>query len=425
MISMEIRASHFDAWIRPSRALYAILLIDILISLLLIMRGGSWAVYVLVFLNTYMITLVSISYAILQSLRSIAQLIRAECESPLIGKAGNEVYIDLVLKGDISRLARIHSLRVSTDPGLKLSKHSIVNYSGYIRIRLYLTGYVGAHRVMGVELLVKDLAFLFNLNVFLEFEYPIEIHIIPPRKAGILDIETLIARYTFLEALATRRRGAGSDVLWIREYRDGDDFRKIAWKQTAKISKLMVKEYESRIFKNILIIASIHDGFFIGDPPPLNILSQAILDLVASAVEKGLNVKVGVATEKGIKVSSVLTTMRIEDIYRVISLIEWPLEPNPYPIYSGSNRIIRWFTKTLVRDFCREPCMVVLFIDPLDDLDMMNIATLQTELSAMRHKLRVFITIPAVLRFIYSSTPSMEDIAYVYRRSIYLRRYII
>ncbi|MEM4903670.1 MAG: hypothetical protein QXL28_01680 [Desulfurococcaceae archaeon] len=88
------------------------------------------------------------------------------------------------------------------------------------------------------------------------------------------------------------------------------------------------------------------------------------------------------------------------------------LQPIP-----SSNRIIPWLVKVLVRDFCREPCIIALFMDPIDELDVHNITKLEREVRVMRHKLKVYITIPAILRFVYSAKPDFRDLDFIYRRS--------
>jgi uncharacterized protein (DUF58 family) len=44
-------------------------------------------------------------------------------------------------------------------------------------------------------------------------------------------------------AEATRHRGHGSDLLEIRDFRHGDDARALDWKATARLSRLMVREF--------------------------------------------------------------------------------------------------------------------------------------------------------------------------------------
>lgn len=60
----------------------------------------------------------------------------------------------------------------------------------------------------------------------------------------LCDLQTLFLRYPYLQGTEERnRRGIGSTLYNIREYHAGDSARFVHWKSTAKLSRLMVKDF--------------------------------------------------------------------------------------------------------------------------------------------------------------------------------------
>jgi uncharacterized protein (DUF58 family) len=55
----------------------------------------------------------------------------------------------------------------------------------------------------------------------------------------------------------TRIRGLGTDFESLRDYADGDDFRKIDWKGTARRGKLIVRQFEQERNQSVIIVLDI------------------------------------------------------------------------------------------------------------------------------------------------------------------------
>lgn len=60
----------------------------------------------------------------------------------------------------------------------------------------------------------------------------------------LVDVRGLLRRFPYLHGPeAYNRRGSGTGLYNIRDYQRGDDSRHIHWKSTAKLSRLMIKEF--------------------------------------------------------------------------------------------------------------------------------------------------------------------------------------
>jgi uncharacterized protein (DUF58 family) len=64
-----------------------------------------------------------------------------------------------------------------------------------------------------------------------------------------------------LEGDAMRMAGAGEEIYSIRDFRQGDDLRRIHWKATAKVADLMVKEYaEHELHRTTILLDNLKNG---------------------------------------------------------------------------------------------------------------------------------------------------------------------
>jgi uncharacterized protein (DUF58 family) len=58
--------------------------------------------------------------------------------------------------------------------------------------------------------------------------------------------------------------GFGMDFKDIREYKPGDEIKRIDWKASARINKLMIREYEAEAQSNIIIVLDLSTNMFLG-----------------------------------------------------------------------------------------------------------------------------------------------------------------
>lgn len=90
----------------------------------------------------------------------------------------------------------------------------------------------------------------------------------------------------------SRMKGMGSEFESLREYSEGDDFRKIDWKATARRGKVIVREYE--VERNQAVILCVDCGRHmmaeIDGVRKLDLVLDSVLMLIQSALAAGDNV---------------------------------------------------------------------------------------------------------------------------------------
>ncbi|MEM0067236.1 MAG: DUF58 domain-containing protein [Ignisphaera sp.] len=361
------------------------------------------------FAATTTLTIISTSLSIATSAKSIVFDVKA-LRPDITGLENEDIEIPFEIIYRLPYVLSITAVKLDNDMGISYSKHITKADGNKYELKVYVRGYVGSHRINGLTITFQDIFKLFRIEVKVGFGVPVAVHIVPVKTSTRFRIEFLLPSEVLYESYVSRRKGYGINILGVREYTVGDEFRRIAWKATAKTGRLMVKEYEGMSYRNIVVVASLHNGHYIGDPPPIHYIGNAVLGIVSAACERNMKVRVGVITEEGIKISSEITKKDIDNVHTILSLIEWPLKPIRFYSYSSSNRIVRWFVKQLVFNSCREPCIVALFIDPLDDLDVENIARLYRELKMRGHELKLFLAPPTLINFLYNKNLPIQDL---------------
>lgn|GEM_PF-594815 len=125
---------------------------------------------------------------------------------------------------------------------------------GYAAFEYTVRPVLGEHRFPRPLLVLRDHLGLFSRTLRLDLDSHVSIL---PRYEKIQGKKLLIIPSTKPGGLsAARRRGAGTQFFEVREYQHGDEIRRIEWKSTARLLKLMVKEFEQ---ESSLEVAAIID----------------------------------------------------------------------------------------------------------------------------------------------------------------------
>ncbi|HEX8289576.1 MAG TPA: DUF58 domain-containing protein [Pyrinomonadaceae bacterium] len=130
--------------------------------------------------------------------------------------------------------------------------------------------------------------------------------IIFPRLASIEDeTENLPLE---IGKLVTQKRGSGQDLLALREYQPMDDLRRIDWKATARVNRLIVREFSAEDDRKITI-------FLDTRVPDEKNNSQNLLTLreKIEAEKKGNSVPISERFEKGVSLAAALLSYFTEE----------------------------------------------------------------------------------------------------------------
>jgi len=227
---------------RPTKEGKKFLLAIALIAVAAVNTGNNLIYLVL----SLMLSIIVISVVGLRlNLRSLS--LEASIEGPVFAK--EEAILKLALTNK-KRFLPSYSLRVELPPGMKGK-----GFIPYARSSATTEG--------GVKALFEKRGVYRLENLFVESGFPFifftrrlrirakgEVVVYPEVKE--IDISSALSAGDYREH--ARRPGDGDEMLFIREFRYGDDLKRINWKATAKADKLMVKEFAMDEPKSLTII---------------------------------------------------------------------------------------------------------------------------------------------------------------------------
>lgn len=114
----------------------------------------------------------------------------------------------------------------------------------------------GEYQFPGTNIYVSDPRGFFYSEKF--FRLPVKVTVYPSIEE--ISIDKLRQKRSALRALgihSSKQLGIGTDFAGIREYIQGDSFKKIEWKSTARINKLMTRDFESEVIIPSLIFLDV------------------------------------------------------------------------------------------------------------------------------------------------------------------------
>jgi len=290
----------------------------------------------------------------------------------------------------VLRLFKLKGAWVIGDAGLKTVSWRL----GAGGLELEVLAFMGGHRVRGVDLRVEDPLGFVEVNVAFIHDEVVVRAVKLFKGEGV--VQQPVAEALYGVSMTKRRRGRGDEFYGVREYMPGDEYSRIFWKAFARLGRLYVKEFEFRLgFRGFVITAALHDGFFVGWKPAVEYIAGFLFNTARILVESGHWVRLGVVTERSVLVSEIVREGNISAFSSFLSGIDWPEKPSTNV---SSNKVLRWFTKSLVRDSCREPCNVIVILDPMDSADVVFLGDLARELrEAYRSHVQVYLTAPILL----------------------------
>ncbi|MEM1526502.1 MAG: DUF58 domain-containing protein [Ignisphaera sp.] len=409
--------------LRPSKGIYTLFLLGVFAIICIYYSEYVGYFPTKVMLST-ILYVVSITIAADLAVTELMKYINIEIKSNSIYEVIEDLSVTLELQLKplgIAKLINIKKVNLNTDTGLRtlMWKFNKLNHC----LEVEVSGYPGKHSVYGLTVDLEPPLSILRISFKITFVNPIEIRVIPIKSRHIFNVEAVVPHLPLIEGRSSRRKGVGSEVFSVREFMPFDDFKRIHWKASAKVGKLMVKEYEHRMYRNAVVVTSIHNGFFTGEPPPIIFLFKMVIDVFESLSSMGLKVALGVVTEEDIKIVNLIDRYKLHEVYRILSEVKWPKDISFAALrYTSSNRILRWFTQTVVEEVCRDPCLVVLVVDPLDEVDISAISYVTNILENRNHSVKILLTTPLTLRFVYSSIVNSDDVAGVLSETMRVKK---
>ena len=207
--------------------------------------------------------------AIMRGYASIATLaaVRLRVEPVVKGRLeGEPLEVLFTISNDTIVPIALIELSVAYSPHLRLAEGSragvaVIPPKGSIGYRLVFTSRAGKHLIGPVVAVVRDPLGLYRSSE-LELGKPVEVRISP--KPVEVVIRKLFVKTRSTGITRSREPGSGIEFHSIREYRPGDEIKRIDWKHYASKRKLAIREMEREAYQSILFVLDATPPMFFG-----------------------------------------------------------------------------------------------------------------------------------------------------------------
>jgi uncharacterized protein (DUF58 family) len=152
-------------------------------------------------------------------------------------------------------------------------------------------------------------------------------------------------------ARARRQRGLGTDLREIREHRHGDPFRRIAWKASARLGRLMVREFEAEVRVPVMLALDVGPSMRSGSPGTAGIdhALRAALAFAQGALAEGD--PVGLVTFSGARRMAVPVGLAPGQLHRIEdALLGAVLDVPSEDVEDGRVGMLRAAAQYLIRE---------------------------------------------------------------------------
>lgn len=206
----------------------------------------------------------------------------------------------------IDLLLRLKGVEIS-HTGLKLSyPEDPILLSRGSRTRLELKGrgiYQGEYLIRSIHLKLTPTP-LFSLEFARSLDISIRLY---PKTYMILTriMGFLIGAEVEGEQVTQKASRSGVEYLKSREFTPGDELRRIDWKATARLQRMMVKEYAAHEGGGLLVLLDISDPYL--SDLALDRIAHAAVLMINSLVNSGVPIGMGLWTGEDIVLISELT----------------------------------------------------------------------------------------------------------------------
>ncbi len=277
---------------------------------------------------------------------------------------GERIEVVLTLENRSWIPIAIVEISISYSPHLKLIEGSragiaVIPPHSAIEYRAIFAGRVGKHQVGPLKAVVRDPLGLFRSRE-IELGSPIELKIVPRTSEAVLRRLLVHTRSTGITR--AKEPGLGVEFHSVREYRPGDDIRRVDWKHFAASRRLVIKEMEREAFQSILFVLDATPPMFYGPygTTPFEHTARVIATIARYLSTRGDLMALLAYSTRGIITSGRMSRGRIgyEEVLSTITSIEFDTS---YVDDKERGQILENALEKIVEILPRERNLVFLF----------------------------------------------------------------
>lgn len=304
-------------------------------------------------------------------------------------------------------------LSLEYSPYLRLVKGAragvaLIPPRGVLEYRAVFTGRVGRHRVGPLKAVVRDPLGLFRSDEIV-IARAIEIRVVP--RAEEVTVRKLWVETRSTGITRAREAGTGVEFYGIREYRPGDEIRRIVWRHLALAGRLTVKEMERESYQSILFIVDATPQMFMGPygATPFEHAARVVTSIAGYLARRGdLMALVTFRNSGDVYPSGPLSRGRAAylRIVKVFAETPFSLEGDTIPTEVVMRRVLR----TALELLPRERNLVFVFTSIRSRVYLDTLANFVNRLRALGNE--VYVAVPITMAYEVKGLPGWAQAIY-------------
>jgi len=279
-----------------------------------------------------------------------------------------------------------------------------------VTYEVVFNGRVGKHRVGPLKAVVRDPLGLFRSSE-LELVKAEEVAIQPPAREVM--IRKVWTHTRSAGVVRSREPGLGVELYGVREFRPGDDLRRVVWRTLASSNRLSVKEMERETYQSIFFVVEASPQMFYGPygGTPYEHASEVIASISAYLARRGDLMSLVVATQDGVLTSG--KPSRGRNAYVKISKT---LSMVPYIADSvDRNLLLKKVLKEILNSLPRERNLIFVFTTAGDETYLKGLLEFINKLRSLNND--VYVAIPLTIAYEVRGLPPWAQA--IYRVKLY------
>lgn len=322
------------------------------------------------------------------------------------GIESEKIYVDVLIRNPTIIPIAFAEVSIRYSSFLKLAEGVkaaliIVPPRGCTRIRLGFQARVGTHQIGPIDVVVRDFFAFYRYRG--EFNSVGFIKIAP--RVSEVEVRRLLVFTRSTGLTRSRRSGFGSEFYATREYREGDDIRRIVWKYFAYKKRLVVKELELETMNRVLFIVDGTSSMISGPYgyTPFEHSTRIVASIARYLTHRGDYMGLIIAGD-----SRVYSTTRLErgrrgyrEIIETIS--SYRFEDTAPERKQARSAMLNEALANALRILPRERSLIFIFTSYGDEEHLNTISRVAQSLTSLRNE--VFIVIPITTTFEIKGIP--------------------
>jgi hypothetical protein len=306
-------------------------------------------------------------------------------------------------------LVSVSRVDLLSDSGISVTGIEYEKSLEVLRLHISAVARVGTHEVVGVRIYVRLRTLVTAAEITLVRR--LMLRAVPKVSEGVFGVGGGAPYDIGTSRVGTP--GSGTQFFGSREYRYGDELKRVDWKASLRTGRLIVKLFEKEVYRSVLLVVPISGGYLKGRA--LDTLAMEVLRVVLELVRRGTEVSVAIVARFSTSNTAFVKLRGLGDLGALtecLSRIEWRGDRESSLTY----RTALWFSVRLLSEVISRRSLVVYVGEPESDVDVVAGKIVSKIVRNIGHEPVFAVVSPSILRLMLGEA-SAEDLVAITRTS--------